>query len=238
MLQLHQQDSTIVIKDPLNPNALYNLDLETGKIVEEWKISDSLDITNFIPKTKFAQMNPEATFLGTSHNSLFAVDPRLSGAKMVADQIKTYASKTDFSCAVTTEAGYVAVGSNKGEIRLYDQVGKNAKTMLPGIRDPIIGIDTSKDGKYAIATCSTYLTFVDLQIRGESKSKGFTGYERSFPMKEKPDGFRVELKPEHRAFIASQNVPIRFTEARFVFMNYYFAFGRLTKKNHSKGLMN
>lgn len=62
-----------------------------------------------------------------AHNGLFRIDPRVDGNKLVESQYKQYASKNDFSAAVTTESGKIAVASNKGDIRLFDAVGKNAK---------------------------------------------------------------------------------------------------------------
>lgn len=63
----------------------------------------------------------------SAHNGLFRIDPRVSGNKLVESQFKQYASKNDFSAAVTTESGKLAVASNKGDIRLFDAIGKNAK---------------------------------------------------------------------------------------------------------------
>ncbi len=68
-----------------------------------------------------------------AHNGLFRIDPRVSGNKLVQSQFKQYASKNDFSAAVTTENGRLAVASNKGDIRLFDQIGKNAKVSLQRI---------------------------------------------------------------------------------------------------------
>ena len=65
-----------------------------------------------------------------AHNGLFRIDPRVDGNKLVESQYKQYASKNDFSAAVTTESGKIAVASNKGDIRLFDAVGKNAKVSL------------------------------------------------------------------------------------------------------------
>lgn len=67
-----------------------------------------------------------------AHNGLFRIDPRVSGNKIVDSQFKQYATKNDFSAATTTESGKVAVASNKGDIRLFDQLGKNAKVGSPG----------------------------------------------------------------------------------------------------------
>ena len=40
---------------------------------------------------------------------------------------------------------------------MYSEVGKIAKNKFPGFGDPIISIDTSKDSKWILATCKTYL---------------------------------------------------------------------------------
>lgn len=65
--------------------------------------------------------------IATANNGLFRIDPRVSGNKIVESQYKQYATKNDFSAATTTESGKVAVASNNGDIRLFDQLGKNAK---------------------------------------------------------------------------------------------------------------
>lgn len=62
-----------------------------------------------------------------AHNGLFRIDPRLQGNKLVDSQFKQYATKNDFSATATTESGKVVLASNKGDIRLFDQIGKNAK---------------------------------------------------------------------------------------------------------------
>lgn len=65
-----------------------------------------------------------------AHNGVFRIDPRVSGNKLVESQFKQYASKNDFSAATTTESGKLVVASNKGDIRLFDQIGKNAKVCM------------------------------------------------------------------------------------------------------------
>jgi len=46
------------------------------------------------------------------------------------------------------------VGSNDGTVRLYSEVGKNAKNSFNlGFGDPIKGLDISKDRKWILATC-------------------------------------------------------------------------------------
>ncbi|EMD40749.1 hypothetical protein CERSUDRAFT_111329 [Gelatoporia subvermispora B] len=210
-VMLHDQDTKMVLMDPTNPNALYQLDLEVGKVVEEWKVHDDITVNHIAPDSKFAQMTPEQTLVGASHNALFRIDPRVSGQKLVDSQFKQYVSRNKFSGVTTTEAGKLAVASEKGEIRLYDAIGKNAKTALPPLGDPIMGIDVTANGRWVVATTKTYLLLIDTLI-GEGRYTGSLGFDRSFPANAKPMPRRLQLRAEHVAYM-DQNVS--FTPARF-----------------------
>ncbi|KAF8539447.1 VID27 cytoplasmic protein-domain-containing protein [Trichophaea hybrida] len=201
-VMLHEGDSSMIMQDATNPHNLYRMDLEYGKVVDDWKVHDDIPVKVFAPEKKFAQMTGEKTFLGLSHNALFRIDPRLAGDKLVDSQLKQYASKNDFSATATTENGYIAVASNKGDIRLFDRLGINAKTHLPALGEAIIGLDVSKDGRWILGTCKTYLLLVDsLQTTG--KNEGKLGFEKAFPKDSKP-----KPRPETK-------MPLSFTAAKF-----------------------
>lgn len=210
-VMLHQQDSKMVVMNPGAPHSLFQLDLERAKIVEEWKVHDDITVDHVAPNTKFSQTTHEQTLVGTSHNALFRIDPRMSGNKLVDSQYKQYASKNKFSGVTTTASGKLAVASEKGDIRLYDTVGKIAKTALTPLGDPIIGVDVSADGRWIVATTKTYLLLVDVLI-GQGKYAGSFGFDRSFPADAKPVPRRLQLRPEHVAYM---NQNISFTPARF-----------------------
>src|SRR5690242_9118242 len=164
---------------------------------------------------KFAQMSGEQTFLGLSGNALYRVDPRLNGNKLVDDQLKQYATKNAFSAAATTEKGHIAVASEKGDIRLFDRLGINAKTLIPALGDPIIGMDVSADGRWVLATTRTYLLLIDALQKG-GKNDGKLGFEKSFAKDDKPQPRRLALTPAHVAqFQHETKAPISFTTARF-----------------------
>jgi len=129
----------------------------------------------------------------------------------VNSQYKQYTSKNKFSGVTTTASGKLAVASEKGDIRLYDTVGKIAKTALTPLGDPIIGVDVSADGRWIVATTRTYLLLVDVLI-GQGKYAGSLGFDRSFPADAKPMPKRLQLRPEHVAYM---NHNISFTPARF-----------------------
>lgn len=209
----HRQDTNIVLQDPFNLQSLYNLDLTVGKVVEEWKITRDASVVDFVPRTKFSQTLPEGTLLGASSNSIFTIDPRLSGYKAVSSESKDYKTKTDFTCTTTTQEGYIAVGSMTGDIRLYNaQIGSNAKTLLPGAGKPVLALDASQDGKYIIATFATYLMFIDCQIDAD---RGVLGFQKSFSKASPPQSTMLHLTPEHRAQILGEKIPFRFNAAKF-----------------------
>lgn len=164
---------------------------------------------------KFAQMSGEQTFLGLSHNALYRVDPRLSGNKLVESELKQYVSKNDFSAVATTEKGYIAVASTKGDIRLFDRLGINAKTHIPALGEAIIGLDVSADGRWVLATCRTYLLLVDT-LQHEGRNEGKLGFEKAFAKDCKPRPRRLGLNPQHVAQMqAETKQPLSFTAAKF-----------------------
>ncbi|KAI0399972.1 VID27 cytoplasmic protein [Xylaria palmicola] len=214
-VMLHNEDRNMILQKDNDPNKLYRMDLEYGKVVDEWNVHEDIPVLEFAPENKFAQMTHEPTFLGVSKNALFRVDPRLSGTKLVDSQLKQYASKNDFSALSTTEKGYIAVASNKGDIRLFDRLGINAKTHIPALGEPIIGLDVSADGRWVLATCRTYLLLIDA-MQKTGKNEGKLGFEKSFAADSKPQPRRLALTPEHVAqFHHETGQGVSFTPARF-----------------------
>ncbi|KAK0713200.1 VID27 cytoplasmic protein-domain-containing protein [Lasiosphaeria miniovina] len=214
-VMLHNEDRNLILQKDSDPNSLYRMDLEYGKVVDEWKVHEDIPVVTFAPENKFAQMTHEPTFLGISHNAMYRVDPRLSGSKLVDAQLKQYASKNDFSAIATTEKGYIAVASNKGDVRLFDRLGINAKTHIPALGEAIIGLDVSADGRWVLATCRTYLLLVDA-LQKSGKNEGKLGFEKSFAADSKPQPRRLALTPEHVAqFAYETGKGVSFTPAKF-----------------------
>ncbi|GAB1213725.1 hypothetical protein ATERTT37_002875 [Aspergillus terreus] len=214
-VMLHAEDRNMILQNGDDPNSLYRMDLEYGKIIDEWKVHEDIPVTTFGPESKFSQMTSAQPFIGASNNALYRIDPRVSGNKLVDAELKQYASKNDFSSLATTEKGYIAVASNKGDIRMFDRLGINAKTHIPALGEPIIGLDVSADGRWVLATCRTYLLLID-SLQKEGKNEGKLGFERSFAKDSKPQPRRLGLQPAHVAqFQHETKKPLAFTPARF-----------------------
>lgn len=88
-IMLHNQDSDMLLLDPANQNSVYRMDLEYGKIVDEWKISDAIQVSNILPefvrrsirynllmpcRSKYAQMNPQQTLIGHCEGAVLTSD--------------------------------------------------------------------------------------------------------------------------------------------------------------------
>ncbi|KAK9326591.1 VID27 cytoplasmic protein-domain-containing protein [Lipomyces starkeyi] len=214
-VMLHAEDSSMILQNPNKKSSLYSMDLEYGKIVDEWKIHDDVPVTSFTPSKKFSQMTSEPTFVGISDNSLFRVDPRLAGNKLVDSEHQSYATKSVFSAVATTDMGHLAVASAKGDIRLYDRLGIRAKTQIPALGEAIIGLDVSADGHWILATCKTYLLLIDATIK-DGKYAGQLGFQRSFAKDSKPRPKCLQLSPEHVAQMQTETKqPLSFTQGHF-----------------------
>ena len=48
-VMLHAEDSNMIMQNEENPNSLYRMDLEYGKVVDEWKVHDDIAVKSFAP---------------------------------------------------------------------------------------------------------------------------------------------------------------------------------------------
>jgi hypothetical protein len=49
-MMLHNQDADMLMLDPNHANSVMRMDLEYGKVVDEWKVSDVVDVNNILPE--------------------------------------------------------------------------------------------------------------------------------------------------------------------------------------------
>jgi hypothetical protein len=206
---LHEKDSSMLLLDKNDRTRVMKMDLERGEVVETWggALTANLPISELQKSEKYSNLTHNQEFLGLNKNALFRMDPR---AREFVVQSKKYASGTRarLEAVATTGAGYIATASENGDIRLFDAVGKNAKTHLPGLGDRVIGIDVTEDGNFVLATTEKYLLVIDTRVRGEVKG----GFQKSMG-KQKPQPIKLSIKPEDQAKYRMGN--ISFTTAHF-----------------------
>ncbi|KAG5613097.1 hypothetical protein H5410_024378 [Solanum commersonii] len=172
---------------------LHQFDIETGKVVSEWKFEkDGTDITmrDITNDSKGAQMDPSgSTFLGLDDNRLCRWDMRdrhgmvqnlvdESTPVLNWTQGHQFSRGTNFQCFATTGDGSIVVGSLDGKIRLYSSSSmRQAKTAFPGLGSPITHVDVTYDGKWILGTTDSYLILICtlfIDKNGTTKT-GFAG---------------------------------------------------------------
>jgi hypothetical protein len=105
-MMLHNQDSSMIMMKPEDEFNLYLMDLEYGKVVEEWKVDDYRKVNDIVPDKKYNQQTADQIILGFNDTGIFRIDGRLSGNKIATDSSYQYQSKVQLSCAATTGSGH------------------------------------------------------------------------------------------------------------------------------------
>ena len=167
-------DNEILFKDKINKDSLWQYDLNKQEIVQEWKCGDTgAELLDFTHSEKFGQISQNCDILGINKNKIFLMDGRVNRKNKIVDD-KTYgpSSSKNFLCISTPQFKSFATGSSDGDIRLYQDISKNAKTLIPCFGDPIRSIDITKNGDYLLATCDKYLMLIN--TLGEKGENGFT----------------------------------------------------------------
>ena len=167
-------DNHILFKDKINEDTLWEYDLNKECIVQEWKCGDNgAKLIDFTHSKKLGQLSPYCDIYGINKNKIFSMDGRVNRPnKIVEDKIYGPGASKDFTCIGTPEFEAFATGSKDGNIRLYNDISKNAKTLIPCYGDPIISIDITKNGDYLLVTCEKYLMLIN--TRGEHNENAFT----------------------------------------------------------------
>ncbi|KAF6139027.1 hypothetical protein GIB67_010753 [Kingdonia uniflora] len=194
---LMRAETNMLLMSPMNDdkphtNGLHQFDIETGKVVTEWKFEkDGVDITmrDITNDSKGAQLDPsESTFLGLDDNRLCRWDMR--DRKGIVQNIANantpvlnwtqghqFSRGTNFQCFATAGDGSIVVGSIDGKIRLYSTTSmRQAKTAFPGLGSPITHVDVTYDGKWILGTTDTYLVLI-CTLFTDKDGKTKTGFE-------------------------------------------------------------
>ncbi|KAL0900956.1 hypothetical protein Bca101_084917 [Brassica carinata] len=175
-----------------NPGGIHQLDIETGKVISEWKFEkDGVDISmsDITNDGKAAQLDPSgSTFLGLDSNRLCRWDMR-----------DPYGMVQDLATA------------NPPPPQLYSRDTLNkAKTAFPGLGAPLTHVDATYDGKWIVGTTDTYLIVISTLFTDKA-GKTKTGFEG--PMGNNMAAPRLlNLTPLHAHLAGSNN---KFRNAQF-----------------------
>ncbi|KAI9267333.1 VID27 cytoplasmic protein-domain-containing protein [Sporodiniella umbellata] len=161
MGMFHNQGQNFLMCDKEKQNNMvYNLDTKLGTIVEEWSVEDEDPLIAICPSSHTFKSDHLQTLVGITPNTLFRIDPRQESTNKIYNaESKRYSSRPEFS-TVTSCAKYVAVGSQKGVVRVFDALHTVASITLPPMGEPILSLSITAEGHYVLATCTDFLVLM------------------------------------------------------------------------------
>eukprot|EP00029_Vermamoeba_vermiformis_P007758 TRINITY_DN3445_c0_g1_i1.p1 TRINITY_DN3445_c0_g1~~TRINITY_DN3445_c0_g1_i1.p1 ORF type:complete len:363 (+),score=115.75 TRINITY_DN3445_c0_g1_i1:161-1090(+) len=221
-LLLTDKSNKMLVLTPDKKNVLTRIDTETGKTLDEIKmrLHAELDepINTVTHSEKFSQLlsQPVVELAGTSRNTVFDMtwDPREKTDDIIigAENRYTKAAKGfNFTAVATTGEGNVITADTDGHIRLFQKSKmKRPKNVLNQLADPILGVDVSKDGEWALWTTKEYLAVAKLSFQDKNADM-VSGFEKVFS--EKPEALILRIPEDD---LDEFNIKeVNFTPARF-----------------------
>ena len=184
-LLLHKEDTQLLFMTENTPNIVYKLDIEKGVIVDEFTVQDKAFI-QLCHQNKMSSLTGTEEFVGLCEKSLYTFDCRT--ANKIVREFK-YSTNPGFTCITTTDEGYSAVASSKGEIRLYKEIGKKSTTNFPALGPGIKSIDSTRNGDWLLATTSSHLMVLRTRLGGD------LAYTKAIARKLRPPK-KLTLTPE------------------------------------------
>ena len=105
--------------------------------------------------------------------------------------LKEYSGNPEFTTLNVTGQGHFVTGSKNGEIRFFKQIGKNANNKFTSTGDSVLHLDTTKDGKWVLATFRRYLRLIPTENDEE-----LSLFERKIPLHDRPTPIKLEISLE------------------------------------------
>jgi len=159
----HDKDTKMLILNQTLDTKIYSLDLENGVITSEWTLDGYNNFLDVDHAKKNGELNHDDIFLGINNKNIFQFDPRQQER---AINMKNYSTNPMFSSFSTTGEGHFAVGNEKGELRLYKEIGKNAKNIIKTDAESIDAVDSTKDGSLLAVTAPDCIMIYSLFANG------------------------------------------------------------------------
>lgn len=149
---------------------LFQVDLERGSVVRKWT---GRTWTGLAPDSL------ESCVIGVTKSGMYLIDAR---AKADASK-KEYSGNPNFTCVGGYSADGVVAGTEKGEIRLYKEIGQNSKTNFPHVGAKIKSIDISHDKCWVLATTKHFLLVIPTTYKQLSGFRDRLGKNKQPPLR-------------------------------------------------------
>ena len=170
--KMFNKDTQILLQSSNNKNNITQFDINSQKVIQEWNcnIPDNNtknNLINFTYLNKLGQINSQSEILAINKNNILLLDGRVNRKNKIVN-FKNFSNSPNFTSIITTGLGCIAIGSYNGDIRLFNEMGNFAKTLIKGNGDEIKFLDTTNDGNYILASCDKYIMLINTKKNFES----------------------------------------------------------------------
>jgi hypothetical protein len=145
-------------------------------------------INTICPEYKLAETRDFHTFKAISDNAIYEIDPR---SKDGVGSMKEYSGNPQFTTISPTGDGSFVTGAKNGEIRFYKEIGKNANNKFTSSGESVIHLDTTKDGKWVLATFRSYLRLIPTENNSDESL-----FSKKMSFEVRPHPIRLEISLE------------------------------------------
>lgn len=181
---LNDDTNTLSILDDQQRDMIFQYDLSKEKFASCLKAKD-VYLRDFSKCSGKNIINEN--LLGISSNSIHFFDNR---QKKDISKSKEYKSNTQFNKILGTDLNSFVVGSETGDVRFYNSFGKNSKNLIPAPnQDPVICMDSSKDGRLLL------LTFKDCLVLLPTFQRNKSVFDHNLKKGEKPIPYILKIHP-------------------------------------------
>jgi hypothetical protein len=148
-------DHDLLMIDSNRPSEIFELNLDRGEIVAGIECKDPTGVTHSVDRIIHECRDDSScrTFLGFNCRNTFRIDPR-EPVPIVAQS--DYKGDCKFTAGITSKSGYLAMGSERGVVRLYKGpcLGRATVKYFVNTGDqPVLALDSSPDQQWIVATC-------------------------------------------------------------------------------------
>ena len=103
-------------------------------------------------------------------------------------------------------------GAKNGEIRFYRQIGKNATNKFTSTGEPVLHLDTTKDGQWVLATFKHYLRLIPTE---NDQDESLFSKKIAFPNRPHPVKLEISLEDIQKYEVKNFTLlPAKFDESK------------------------
>jgi hypothetical protein len=149
----HSGDRAFFLLDEQRDCQFFSFDIDRGVVTSEYDTRDSAGTLQPISGLMRQEVADDCVFVAFNRWNTLLVDPRMP--QCIVSQ-SDYRSDNRFTAGACGAGGHIAVGSEKGVVRLYKEPARSRATINFGITPgnaPVLALDVAPGDQWVVAPC-------------------------------------------------------------------------------------